>query len=121
MEVTLSSKSVLNLILNVFLFLSSCAGPNLAWACDGRFLQEPTTRDPDSTQEDTVAGLVYWSYKFLDGRVLTTVRQLLEVTTNESVLVTMHPLFYIITEPGHESITYIDKEGHGHCYEIERY
>jgi hypothetical protein len=98
-----------------------CALFSPVFACDEAFLQEPMYTEPDEQREDTVAGLVYHTYKFIDGRTLVTIRQMLYVSTEDEVVVLPNPLFYIVTDANYKSTTYWDPVGDGHCYEIGRY
>lgn len=95
----------------LLLFVSPSLG------CDSNFLQEPTTREPDSVQYDTISELAYVTYNFIDGRTLVAVYQMPDVLSEPEE----HPLFYIVIQKDHTSVTYIDPEGKGHCYDIRRY
>jgi len=113
-----------SLALSWLLAASACVGGGPltpAWACDGAFLYEPTTREPDAIQPDMVAGFLYTTWMFLDGRVLVTIRIIRDVSTKEEIETNRHPLFYIVTSTTHTSITYIDPEGYAQCYDIRRY
>jgi len=94
---------------------------DIALSCDGEFLYEPTTREPDNEEVNTWAGTVSRTWKFLDGRTLTTVYIITHISTEETVETLPNPLFYIVTDKTHTSITYIDPEGNGQCYDIRRY
>jgi len=109
------------LVLAILTFAASCVPLTPAWACDGAFLYEPTTREPDAIQPDMVAGFLYTTWMFLDGRVLVTIRIIRDVSTKEEIEANRHPLFYIVTSTTHTSITYIDPEGYAQCYDIRRY
>lgn len=91
--------------------------PSYAWGCDNGFIQEPTTTEPNSIEWDTVAGLVFVTYQFVDDRVLVVVYQLRDFLSEPE----SHPIFYIITDKRHISITYHDKVGEGRCYDITQY
>jgi len=71
---------------------------------------------------DSVAGFLYATWEFLDGRVLVTIRIVRDVSSQEVIEADSQPLFYIVTnKQQHTSITYIDPEGQAQCYDIRRY
>jgi hypothetical protein len=103
---------VLAFVLGAFLSLST------AWACDAGFIQEPTATAPVSVTEDLWIGFEYRTYEFPDGRKLVVIRQLRDLVGDN---VAPFPLFYIVTDQRHVSVTYIDPEGYGQCSDIQRY
>lgn len=93
----------------------------LVGACDEKFLQEPTEREPDLLVIDVIAGFVMSTYEFIDGRTLTVFRQLLDTTPGDEFTAVQHPLFYLVKDKKHVGLMYVDKSGHGNCFDIERY
>src|SRR5437660_990351 len=84
-----------------------------AWACDSKFIYEPTTRDADATEVDTWAGMVARTWIMLDGRILTTVYIITQISIDDTVETLPFPLFYTVRDKTGTTITYIDPEGKG--------
>jgi hypothetical protein len=104
-------------ILATWLFIFVVVYAFAAFACDTGFLQEPTTREADTIEYNTVIGFIYKTYLFMDGRSLVVVYQTRDILSGPEPF----PLFYIVTDATHTSIVYIDVEGYGNCFDIKRY